>query len=73
MIDSQSVKTTKSGGPRSYDAAKKVTGRKGYGIELDPKYCDVIVKRRDQVAKLKATHAETGKTFAELETDRTTE
>lgn len=35
-------------------------------MELDPRYCDVIVKRWQQFTGKIAIHAETGKPFAEV-------
>ena len=46
--------------------AAEPTGRRGYGIELDPLYCDVIVRRLAKVAGVEAVHAETGKSFKEM-------
>jgi len=46
--------------------ATERTGRRGYGIELDPLYCDVIVRRLATVAGLEAVHAESGRTFSDL-------
>ena len=46
------------------------TGRRGYAIELDPHYCDVIVRRAEKVLACAATHGETGKTFHELSGER---
>ncbi len=51
-------------------AAEK-TGRRGYGIELDPHYCDVIVKRLATAAKVEAIHAASGKPFPEIARERT--
>jgi hypothetical protein len=50
--------------------AAERTGRRGYGIELDPRYCDVIVKRMAGALKAEAVHAATGKPFAEIERER---
>lgn len=46
------------------------TGRVGVGIELDPTYCDVILRRMQAKANLAAVHAETGRTFDDLSAAR---
>ncbi|MEE4185175.1 MAG: DNA methyltransferase [Gammaproteobacteria bacterium] len=48
--------------------AAERTGRRGAGIELDPLYCDVIV-RRMMALGLEATHA-SGSTFDQLAAER---
>jgi DNA modification methylase len=35
-------------------------------MELDPKYCDVIIKRWQDFTGQQVTHEESGKTYAEL-------
>lgn len=46
-------------------AAEKL-GKIGYGIEIDPKYCDVIIKRWQDHTGQQATHEVSGKTFDEV-------
>jgi DNA modification methylase len=41
--------------------AGEQTGRRGYGIEIDPAYCDVIVERMKRVCGLSAALQATGK------------
>jgi len=35
-------------------------------MELDPKYCDVIIKRWQEFTGKQAVHAETGQEFGKL-------
>lgn len=50
-------------------AAEK-TRRLGYGLELDPRYVDVIVRRWETYTGKAAVHAGTGRTFTETASDR---
>src|SRR6202051_2123538 len=47
-------------------AAEK-TGRRGYGLEIDPAYCDVTIRRLLAVCGLEAVLEATGQPFAEIE------
>lgn len=42
------------------------TGRKARCMELEPKYCDVIIRRWQALTGQNAIHAETGKTFNQI-------
>lgn len=50
--------------------AAERTGRRGFGIEIDPTYADTIIRRFDKVFGLSAQHAQTGKSFAEMARER---
>jgi site-specific DNA-methyltransferase (adenine-specific) len=54
------------GGSGTTMLAAEKHGRHGYLMELDPKYCDVIIKRWQDFTGKIATHAETGQPFAEV-------
>jgi DNA modification methylase len=46
------------------------TGRKGYGMELDPRYCDVILKRLREETKIEPVLAPIGESFDEIAAER---
>ncbi|MGE0774575.1 MAG: site-specific DNA-methyltransferase [Sphingomonadaceae bacterium] len=51
-------------------AAAHKTKRRGYGIELDPLYCDVILKRMEKLTRTEPVHVATGLTFSEIAAKR---
>jgi DNA modification methylase len=53
-------------------AAEK-TGRRGYGIEIDPHYVDTIIRRFDEVYGLEAVHAQSKLDFDDMRMRRTKE
>jgi site-specific DNA-methyltransferase (adenine-specific) len=54
------------GGSGTTLIAAEKNGRTAMIMELDPRYCDVIVKRWQDFTGQKAVHAESGKTFDEV-------
>jgi site-specific DNA-methyltransferase (adenine-specific) len=58
------------GGSGTTMLAAEKHGRHARLMELDPKYCDVIIKRWQDFTGKIATHAETGQPFAEVTNDK---
>jgi DNA modification methylase len=51
-------------------AAAEVTGRLCYGMEIDPKYVDVVVQRWQQLSGKQAVLDGDGRTFEEISAER---
>ena len=47
-------------------AAAHVLGRRGYGIEISPSYCDVILRRIWHLASDEPVLAGSGQTFSQV-------
>lgn len=63
------VLDTFSGSGTTLIAAQRM-GRRARLIEIDPKYCDVIVRRWEQLTGKQATLAMSGLTFEDVEIER---
>ena len=50
--------------------AAERTGRVGYGLEIDPHYVDVALRRMAEHAGLEPVHGESGKSFDEIAAER---
>jgi DNA modification methylase len=61
------------GGSGSTLMGAEKSGRTCYTMELQPKYCDVIIKRWQDFTGKQAIHAETGKHFAEVNNNGNTQ
>jgi DNA modification methylase len=66
--DSKSNVLDLFGGSGTTLIACEKTNRNAYLMELDPKYCDVIVNRWQEYAGKQATHADTGAEFNSMQT-----
>ena len=55
------------GGSGSTLIGAEQTGRNSFVMELDPKYCDVIIKRWQEFTGKQAIHADTGKPYTYLD------
>ncbi len=51
-------------------AAAETTARICYGIELDPKFTDLVIQRWQGMTSKKATLDGDGRTFAEISAER---
>jgi len=67
--DKENIVADLYGGSGSTLIACEKTNRQARLMELDPKFCDVIIKRWQDFTGKIATHAETGKPFAEVHND----
>lgn len=53
--------------------AAERTGRRGVGLEIEPKYVDAALRRLEEHAGLDAIHVESGLSFAEIAAERASE